>query len=192
MNRFCCALPFVLLLAACAATPYQPSGTDGYGYSDAQDAADAYTVVFVANSATPEQQVRDFALLHAAELGASRGYAYMKVSEDKSGIIMLNGRGGSSPGATTPAAIPSAGGSGSRMGMGMSGGYGGGYGGNGNGGGYSVNAAASGGTPARAAFVKVRFFTQAPAAAGDAAQPITSLVARIRAEYALPVLAPTP
>lgn len=191
MNRFCRVLPWVLLLAACAATPYQPSGADGYGYSDEQDGADAYTVVFVANSATPEQQVRDFALLHAAELGASLGYAYMQVSEDKSGIIMLNGRGGSSTGATTSAAIPSAGGGGSRMGM--SGGYGGGgYGGNGNGGGYSVNAAAGGGTAARAAFVKVRFFNHAADASGDTAQPISSLVARIRAGYALPVPAPKP
>ncbi|HEU5398358.1 MAG TPA: hypothetical protein VFV77_03690 [Gammaproteobacteria bacterium] len=69
MRCFILCLP--LLLAACAATPYQPVNVNGYGYMDQETATDACDVLFVANSATCLQQTRDFALLRAAQIGAA-------------------------------------------------------------------------------------------------------------------------
>jgi len=184
MSRSGCVWSSILLLlAGCAATPYQPANADGYGYAEQKNADDSYTVVFVANTATSEQQAKDFALLRAAELGASLGYAYIKVADSKSRVIMLNGHGGSSGGGYLPPTAPSGGGGGYGMGgMRMGGGYGGGgYGGNGS---YNIGSSSGGGNPARAGVVRVRFLNQV--ADGDSAQPIQALVARLREAYSLP------
>ena len=187
MSRSGCVLASILLLlAGCAATPYQPANAEGYGYAVQQDAGDAYTVMFVANTATSEQQAKDFALLRAAELGASLGFTYIKVADSKSGIIMLAGHSTAAGGGNIPSTAPSAGGGGYGMnGMKMGGGYGGGsYAGNGSAGGYNIGSSSAGGNPARAGVVKVRFLKQL--ADGDSAQPIQPLVARLRSAYALP------
>lgn len=197
MSRFI-SVPscILLLLAGCAATPYQAADPHGYGYAEEKDAGDIYTVTFVANTATSEQQTEDFALLRAAELGMSLGFAYIKVVDSKSGIITLgnqgSGYGGSGVPTATPSNVGATTGGGGSGGMSMQRGRGGGYGGTGSGGSYTFGSSSGSGSSARAAFVKVRFFTQVPAAAVDAAQQIASVVARIRAGYALPVPAPKP
>ncbi|HEV2111004.1 MAG TPA: hypothetical protein VGT99_06605 [Gammaproteobacteria bacterium] len=182
MSRSGCVLSSILLLlAGCAATPYQPANSEGYGYAEQRDAGDAYSVMFVANTATSEQQAQDFALLRAAELGASLGFTYIKVVDSKSGVIMLKSHGGSSGGGYLPATAPSGGGGYGMGGMGMGGGYGGGgYGGNGS---YSFGSSSAGATPARVGVARVRFLKQL--ADGDSAQPIQPLVARLRSAYGL-------
>ena len=163
-----------LLLAACAATPYQAPDPHGYGYQEQRLTDDRYDVMFVGNTATSEQQVADLALLHAAELGAARGYAYMEVSDQKAGIITLAGRDGL---ATPSLPMPNARDAG--MSMGGSGGYG-------NTAttpqSYTVNSSGGGGNPARACVLRVRFYKQGEAA-GSSAQDIQALLIRLSTEY---------
>ena len=143
------------------------------------------SMIFVANTATSEQQAKDYALLRAAELGASLGFAYIKVADSRSGIIMLNNHGAASSGGNVPSTTASASGGGYGMnGMRMGGGYGGGgYSGGSNAGGYNIGPSSGGGNPARAGVVRVQFLPQGK---GDSAQSIQPLLARLRAAYALP------
>ena len=178
MRGFIFSLP-LLLLGACAATPYQPVNANGYGYVDQEVGADACDVVFVANSVTSLQQTRDFALLRAAEIGAAAGYRYLSVKQVKSGTIMVGmARGG---GAYAP---PGDAGStqSSGMGMGRMGMYGGRMGSYGGGGSLPTGTNSDGGMPAHAAVLSARFSQDA----GDGAEKIAALLARLRTQYKLP------
>lgn len=178
MRGFVFCLP-LLLLGACAATPYQPVNANGYGYVDREAAVDACDVVFVANSATSLQQTRDFALLRAAEIGAAAGYRYLSVKQDKSGTIMVaSGHGGG-----TYAPPGNAGSTqGSGMGMGGMGMYGGGMASYGGGGSLPTGSNGDGGTPAHAAVLSVHFSKDG----GDGAEEIAALLTRLRAQNKLP------
>ena len=175
-----------LLLLGCAATPYQPADSKGYGYAEQKDTSDAYTVMFVANTATSEQQAEDFALLRASELGMSLGFTYIKVSDSKSGIIALGNHGAASGGSDVPTATPSTvphGGMGG--GMGMQRGYGGGYGGTGSGGSYTFASSSGSSNPARACVLRVQFYKQEDAASDRSAQDMRALVNKLDVEYGL-------
>lgn len=167
-----------LLLMACAATPYQASDPRGYGYQEQRLTDDRYDVMFVGNTATSEQQVADLALLHAAELGAAQGYAYLSVSDRKAGVITLAGRGGV---ATPSLPMPNARDTGMSMGMGRSGGYG-------NTAttpqSYTVNSSGGGsGNPARACVLRVHFYKQGERVSDASAQDLQALLTRLRSEY---------
>lgn len=178
MRGFIFSLP-LLLLGACAATPYQPVNANGYGYVDQEDAAGACDVVFVANSATSLQQTRDFALLRAAEIGAAAGYRYLSVKQDKSGTIMVgSGRSSGAYAAVGDASFTQS----SGMGMGGMGMYGGGMGSYGGGGSLPTGSNGGGGTPAHAAVLSVHFSKDG----GDGAEEIAALLTRLRAQYKLP------
>ena len=64
-----------LLIASCAATPYQPL-RDGRGYSEQKIESNRYRVSFAGNSYTPLQTVQDYVLYRAAELTLASGYDY--------------------------------------------------------------------------------------------------------------------
>lgn len=188
MDRYiACLMPALLLLGGCAATPYQPSDPNGYGYADQQLSAGIYDVMFVANTATSAQEVEDFALLHAAELGTAQGYAYLSVEDRKSGNLML--APAHAPGKSyTPPTQGSATG-GERMGM---------YGGMGNGGAYngvggsnsmSFSGSATGGDPARACVLRVHFYKQDGSSHVSSARDIKALITKLDAEYSIPVSA---
>lgn len=178
MRGFVFCLP-LLLLGACAATPYQPVNANGYGYVDQEAAAGACDVVFVANSATSLQQTRDFALLRAAEIGAAAGYRYLSVKQDKSGTIMVgSGRSSGAYAAVGDAGFTQS----SGMGMGGMGMYGGGMGSYGGGGSLPTGSNGGGGTPAHAAVLSVHFSKDG----GDGAEEIAALLTRLRAQYKLP------
>lgn len=178
----------LLLLAGCAATPYQAVDRRGFGYQDQRIAAGVYDVMFVADTATGVQQVQDFTLLHAAELGAVQGYAYLSVTSTRAGTVML--------GADDRGHIPASGYAAyMQPQMGMSGNGMTGNGMNGRGGSYSSTgnnltslAAAtsrSGGDPARACVLRVQFYKQEDTGRGAAAQEIAPLLSRLHAEYSL-------
>lgn len=176
MRGFIVCLP-LLLLVACAATPYRPVNANGYGYVDRSAAADTCNVLFVANSATSLQQTRDFALLRAAEIGAAAGYRYLSVKQDKSDTIMVGS--GRSGGAYAPSGSAGSTQS-SAMGMGGMGMYGGGMAGYG-GGNLPTGSNGGGGTPAHAALLSVLFSK----GRGDDTEEISALLARLRAQYQL-------
>lgn len=73
-----CALLLGLLLAACAATPYQPVAK-GYGYTEQKLEADRYRVSFAGNSRTSRDTVQDYLMYRAAELTLQQGYDYFVV-----------------------------------------------------------------------------------------------------------------
>jgi hypothetical protein len=181
MQKLVSMLITAALLAACAATPFQPSNANGYGYVEQQVAADVYTVVFVANTATSMQQVHDYALLRAAEIGAAQGYRYLTVEQDKSGGIMLAPYrpGGSAYGMADDSAARQPG---HDMGMmGMSGGYGNSSGASG--GTYSMGSPSPGSSPARACALKLHYSKQAD---GKQPQDIQALLTALRARYGIP------
>ncbi len=64
----------VLLLIAACATPYQPAGSDGLGYSDWQVKDNIFHVVFTGNQNTSYQEVWMYAERRAREFCAARGY----------------------------------------------------------------------------------------------------------------------
>lgn len=75
---------FCFLLNACA-TAYQPLDNNGAGFADQKVAENVYLVSFVGNGSTSPERVRDFALLHAAQITTSRGYRYFMVDDKKAG-----------------------------------------------------------------------------------------------------------
>lgn len=174
--------PVILLLAACAATPYQASDQQGYGYQEQQIAAGVYDVMFVANTATGQQEVEDLALLRAAELGVILGYSSLVVASDKGGIITLADHSGPGQPPDMPSPMPNARDAGMSMGRGGSGGYGSTSTMPAS---YTVNSSRSGGNPARACVLRVRFYKQGDGAAGPSAQDIPALVTRLRAAYGI-------
>lgn len=177
MYRLAPAL-MALVLTACAATPYQASDPHGYGYQEQQLTAELYDVMFVANTATDAAQVEDLALLHAAELGAARGYAYLAVMDRKAGVIMLAGRSGPAQ-PNFQSTMPSGRDAGMTMSMGMGRSGAGGYG-NTN---PYMNSSSGGGNPARACVLRVRFYKQGEAASASSTQDIQVLLTRLRGEY---------
>ena len=173
-------------LAACASTPYQPQDERGYGYASQALSADSYTVVFIGNSATPLPQVRDFALLHAAQLGASLGFAYLSVEDDKSGSIMLgSGRRSAQPVPAGPTPSTS-----NRMDGGPSMYSGGAASAGGYGGSISYGGGGPSASPAYAAALKVRFSATGEETSGHPAQSIQTLLEQLSTKYALQLSKP--
>lgn len=80
MKKTFILLGLVAGIAGCA-TPYQAMNWDG-GYQQRQIADDQYVVGFRGNSFTQYQDVRDFALLRAAEIGEKLGFKYLAVLGD--------------------------------------------------------------------------------------------------------------
>lgn len=69
------AVAALLGLAACAtATPYQPVGKSGEGYSEQRLESNRFRVRFTGSSATPRQTVEDYLTYRAAELTLQHGY----------------------------------------------------------------------------------------------------------------------
>jgi hypothetical protein len=83
-------LGLVAGLTGCA-TPYQAMNWDG-GYQQRQIASDQYIVGFRGNSFTRYQEVRDLALLRAAEIGEKLGFKYMAVlsDDDRSSMMLVD------------------------------------------------------------------------------------------------------
>ncbi len=73
-----------VILAGCAATPYQRIGskTDG-GYSSIRHAKDTYTVTFSGNEYSAQDRVYDFALLRAAELTIECNFTHFVLLDDR-------------------------------------------------------------------------------------------------------------
>lgn len=184
MRRIILLWALLATLAGCASTPYQPQDDRGYGYAEQALSADSYTVVFIGNSATPLPQTRDFALLHAAQLGASLGFAYLSVQEDKSGMIMLgSGRRSMQPYAQNPNQPPSG-----RMDGGPNMSYSSSAGGSG---GSRAFGGGASGSPAYACALKVRFSATGDGAPGHPAQSIQALLEQLSARYALQLSNPS-
>ncbi len=78
----------LLALAGCAFPIQTPSETykamrPTYGYSEEKSAEDTYKVIFRGYPSTEAAVVRDLALLRAAELAKTSGYAYFSVIDRK-------------------------------------------------------------------------------------------------------------
>lgn len=74
-----------LLLAGCAATPYQPNGLRG-GYSEIRTGPDSYAVTFNGNGYSTPVQARSMAMLRGAELCRDAGYGWMAAVKDDSKV----------------------------------------------------------------------------------------------------------
>ncbi len=86
----------VLLLIAACATPYQPAGSDGLGYSDWLIKDNIFHVVFTGNPNTSYQDVWMYAERRAREICAARGYAdYERLFNPQADI---SDEGGEAPG----------------------------------------------------------------------------------------------
>ncbi|MFA5941537.1 MAG: hypothetical protein WC809_19485 [Sinimarinibacterium sp.] len=70
-----CILLLSTLLAACAATPYQPLAK-GYGYSEQKLESDRYRVAFAGNGQTSQDAVQNYLMYRAAELTLQNGRDY--------------------------------------------------------------------------------------------------------------------
>ena len=80
------------LLVACASqSPYKSADGSRYGYSDSKIAGDRYRVTFTA-PARREQQVRDYALLRAAELTLLNGYDWFVVVDRETRVDRVQDR----------------------------------------------------------------------------------------------------
>lgn len=70
-----------LILAGCAtATPYQPAGKSGYGYSQEQLENDRYRVTFTGNDHTPSETVQNYLLYRAARITLNTGNDYFIIT----------------------------------------------------------------------------------------------------------------
>jgi hypothetical protein len=83
MFRILSLLLISLLLAACAATPYQPMGSNG-GYSELQLNQTTYTVSAQGNDFTSADQVNAILLRRCAELTLNQGYKYFIITSKNS------------------------------------------------------------------------------------------------------------
>ena len=71
-------------LAACAtATPYQPAGDGGYGFSEQRVEANRYRITFRGNSLTTRETVENSLLFRAAELTLQNGFDHFIVVENE-------------------------------------------------------------------------------------------------------------
>jgi hypothetical protein len=68
----------IFLTVTGCATGYYPAGWDG-GYADLQVASEVFRVSFQGNYYTPENRVRDMALLRAADLAIQYSAPYFQV-----------------------------------------------------------------------------------------------------------------
>lgn len=96
MKRVLLAAFASLSLAACATAPthFQPApGPGAIGYSEMRIEPGRYRVTFQGGAGAPEAQVRDYALLRAADLALAEGYDWFQVT-DRS--VQETGYGGSS------------------------------------------------------------------------------------------------
>ena len=83
--RLCLLSSLFLLISACANQPlYGPaSGPDQPGYSETQLADDRFRVTFTGFTTTTADEVKNYAMLRAAEITTSHGYDWFKiVSQD--------------------------------------------------------------------------------------------------------------
>lgn len=103
----CAAL---LALAACAAVGpavYGPADKNGYGYQDTRIEQDRYRIVYRGSGGMTPEQVEDYALRRAAELTLQEGYDWFRVAgrdmagEQRGGVSLGAGVGGSSYGSRT-------------------------------------------------------------------------------------------
>jgi hypothetical protein len=78
MNRPVLLLAVVIVFVTGCATPYQPKGSSG-GFSEIQLAPDSFVVTFAGNEHTSAEQVRDFALLRAAEVVLANNLPYFAI-----------------------------------------------------------------------------------------------------------------
>lgn len=71
-----------IALTGCATmTPYQPAAKRGApGYTETQLGANRYRIVFTGNARTPEETVKDYALLRAAELTLQKGDDWFRIA----------------------------------------------------------------------------------------------------------------
>lgn len=161
MQRLGLGLAALVLCAGCASNAYMPANGNGHGYSERQLSHRGYEVTYVGEDALPQQQVEDFALLHAAELGASRGYAYLSVISTRSGEALLGG------GRTveSPFANPRTNGS------------------------QSLDSIRQVDDKVRACTLVVMYSNQPEVGLGEPSQSIPPLVVRLRAQYGLPAAA---
>lgn len=75
----------LLLLPGCA-TPYQPAGFWGDGFTETQLAENVYRVRFRGNDSTSAEQAGDFALLRAAELCRQAGHSLLVVHDEDASL----------------------------------------------------------------------------------------------------------
>jgi hypothetical protein len=88
-----------LVLAACAAdpTPYQPSASNGYGFSQQKIEDNRYRVTFAGNSRTNLDTVRNYMLYRAAETTIESGNDYFIVVDQNTQSSTTYRGTGSSP-----------------------------------------------------------------------------------------------
>ena len=80
--------PLAAMLAACG-TPYQPmAGHANGGFYERKHGTNSYMIAFSANSFTHQEDVYDFALLHAAEFGKERGFHYFIINDTRDGTTI--------------------------------------------------------------------------------------------------------
>ena len=77
-----------LLVAGCAATPYQPMNLEG-GYASTRAGADTFNVIFQGNAHTPRATAEAYALYRSAELTVEAGFDYFIVVGGTSGPTAL-------------------------------------------------------------------------------------------------------
>lgn len=69
------------LVAACATqTPYQPAGSDRYGFQEQTIEANRVRITFRGNTLTERETVENYLLYRAAEVTLERGHDYFIVS----------------------------------------------------------------------------------------------------------------
>ena len=80
--------PLFAMLTGCG-TPYQPmAGHANGGFYERKHGTNSYMIAFSANSFTHQEDVYDFALLHAAEFGKERGFHYFIINDTRDGTTV--------------------------------------------------------------------------------------------------------
>jgi hypothetical protein len=98
-------LMIAALLSACAGqSPYKAADGSRYGYSDTQIAGDRYRVSFNA-PASREGEIRDYALLRAAELTLLEGYDWFVVLDRETEVERTRNQPAMSVGASRSTAV---------------------------------------------------------------------------------------
>ncbi len=93
------ALTVAALLGACAtATPYQPAGKNGEGYSEQRLETNRYRIRAVGNSATPRDTVENYLMYRAAEVTLQNGYDWFVIADRMTQVDPQRTGGGSGVG----------------------------------------------------------------------------------------------
>lgn len=81
MNKLITLIPFILLVScASSSLEYAAARNDrDEGYTETQLAANRYRVTFSGDASAPDDQIRDYALLRAAELTLLNGHDWFRV-----------------------------------------------------------------------------------------------------------------